>query len=90
MVEHAGELLPKKYTPDFYLPDVNQWIEVKGERWKDNLPKFRYARAMGLDIRLLDKDTIVDFLGCGHFRLKRASRHGVEGAYDLIKRSLTI
>lgn len=30
---------PKHYSPDFYLPDIKAWVEVKGHWWGDDMRK---------------------------------------------------
>lgn len=35
------DLYNSTYTPDFYLPEKNLWIEIKGFWWKDAKEKFK-------------------------------------------------
>ena len=34
----------KSYTPDFYLPDYNCWLEIKGFWWGNDLEKMRIVK----------------------------------------------
>ena len=55
-----GEL--GKYTPDFYLPDQNIWIEVKG-RWFDEQSKLKWEKfhLLYLNSELWDKNRLRQF-----------------------------
>lgn len=45
------EYLPnKKYYPDFYLPAVNAWIEVKGKKYVRQDDDLRWASVPGLEV----------------------------------------
>lgn len=39
---HNVEYMPISYAPDFYLPEYDQWVEIKG--WKDEKSKKRLNR----------------------------------------------
>lgn len=43
----------KHYTPDFYLPDVDKWIEVKGYWWGDDRRKMEAVMAQYPDRKIL-------------------------------------
>ena len=46
------------YTPDFYLPDMNVWIEVKGHLDELSSRKIAGLRELGYDLRLFMYDEI--------------------------------
>lgn len=54
-----------KYTPDFYLPDQNVWIEVKG-RWFDEQSKLKWEKFHFLysNSELWDKKRLRQFSIC--------------------------
>jgi hypothetical protein len=35
-------IIQRKYYPDFYLPEFNLWIEVKG--WEKEIDQFKWAQ----------------------------------------------
>jgi len=46
------------YTPDFYLPTYDLWIEVKGAMMSDPLKRFLEFRKLHPNIWLLDRDAL--------------------------------
>ena len=45
------EYMPgKRYYPDFYLPDYNQWVEIKGKKYIRNDDSIRWAAVPGLEV----------------------------------------
>jgi hypothetical protein len=56
----------KHYTPDFYLPDLRIWVEVKGHWWGNDMRKMvhvgrQYRRRK---IILIDKSKFKPLLAC--------------------------
>lgn len=45
------EYLPnKKYYPDFYLPDFDVWVEIKGKRYYRKDDPLRWASVPNLEV----------------------------------------
>jgi len=49
----------KTYTPDFYLPDQNLWIEIKGYFRKDALEKWEWFHKNYFNSELWNKEKLV-------------------------------
>lgn len=56
------ELLDEKtYTPDFYLPRLNKFIEIKGRIWnKDGLKCNQFKEEYPIDINILFADDLIN------------------------------
>jgi hypothetical protein len=56
-----------KYTPDFYLPEFDLWIEVKGRWIRDAQTKFQEFKKIYPNIMLFNKEALTKF-GIINFR----------------------
>jgi hypothetical protein len=43
----------KRYTPDFYLPDTNEWVEIKGVLSEASRQKIGMFREQGFKLTLV-------------------------------------
>jgi len=59
-----------RYTPDFYLPGADQYIEVKGRQMKD-WPKKRTLFSKDHNLLVVDKTNLVATVGCSDWKLRR-------------------
>lgn len=50
----------KKYYPDFFLPELNLWVEIKGKRYAEEwLPnKIQAVKDAGLNIILIYSEAL--------------------------------
>lgn len=73
----------KRYKPDFYLPDTNEYIEVKPKRYIEETEKFR-----GLNIRIVletEVYALVETAGLDRYILSKEWRSQAEiGPYGSI------
>jgi hypothetical protein len=59
-----------RYTPDFYLPEADQYIEVKGRQMKD-WPKKRELFSKDHKLLVVDKNNLTAIVGCSEWKLRR-------------------
>jgi hypothetical protein len=60
-----------KYYPDFYLPHINRWVEIKGKKYVREFDSIRQASANAILImsdKLKDKEFILNIFNGGHNR----------------------
>lgn len=60
-----------RYTPDFYLPDKDLWIDVKGQMTEKHKSKHKLFTQLGHKLELVFIDEIVRRLGIGYIQFKR-------------------
>ena len=58
------------YTPDFYLPEFNLYIEIKGWQRRNKYLKFR-KQYPELDIKLFDRKKLHNYLGLSYRELNK-------------------
>lgn len=59
-----------RYVPDFYLPDLDLWVEIKGEVTEKSLEKMKlFAQVTGNKIKMVTTADINDYLE-GGFKYK--------------------
>lgn len=51
-----------RYTPDFFLPETNEWIEVKGLLTERATLKHEMFRAAGYDLKIVNEQNIKTLL----------------------------
>ena len=55
-----------RYIPDFYLPSLNLWIEIKGWTRPEHLEKIRlFQVTTGMEIKLIGYPEILNYLPDG-------------------------
>ena len=59
-----------RYTPDFYLPDKDLWIDVKGQITDKHKSKHKLFTQLGYKLELVFIDEIVSRLGIGYTKFK--------------------
>jgi hypothetical protein len=59
-----------RYTPDFYLPGADQYIEVKGRQMED-WPKKRELFSKDHKLLVVDKTNLTATMGCSDWKLRR-------------------
>jgi hypothetical protein len=69
-LEIDGEIT--KYTPDFYIPNEDKFIEIKSEHYLDNINKF-YKLSETKNIQLLKQKDLEELFGCKTRQLYRKS-----------------
>ena len=50
--KYKQPVVDRTYTPDFYLNDLNKWIEVKGYWYEDAILKYDIFRKKFLDTEI--------------------------------------
>jgi len=58
-----------RYTPDFYLPGADKYIEVKGRAMKD-WPIKRALFSKNHNLLVVDKSNLKTILGCSDWKLR--------------------
>ena len=48
------------YMPDFYLPEFNIWLEVKGWMMEEARKKIESFRSMGYSLTIVTKEQLVE------------------------------
>jgi hypothetical protein len=59
-----------RYTPDFYLPATDQYIEVKGRELRDWAKK-RELFSKDHKLTVLDKSNLKQLLGMSHWKIRQ-------------------
>ena len=59
-----------RYTPDFYLPGADKYIEVKGRAMKD-WPTKRALFSKNHNLLVVDKSNLKTILGCSDWKLRQ-------------------
>lgn len=64
-----------RYLPDFYLPEINMWIEVKGKLDDKDMEKMKTFAALGYRIMLYTLKDIEQFSGMKYSALYRSKEY---------------
>jgi hypothetical protein len=60
-----------RYTPDFYLPHQDLWIDVKGHITEKHKKKHRLFRELGQNLNLVMIDELQERLGMSYYMFKK-------------------
>lgn len=60
-----------RYTPDFFLPKQNLWIDVKGRITEKNKEKHKLFRKLGYNFNLVFLEEIEKRLGISYYKFKK-------------------
>jgi hypothetical protein len=70
------------YTPDFWVPDESEFVEIKGRLREMNMKKFHQALHDGHQIKLVQKEQLEDWCECKVHALNKAY---LKGGFDAVK-----
>jgi predicted DNA-binding protein YlxM (UPF0122 family) len=76
------DLGDSKYLPDFYLPDLNLYIEVKGRKKAEDIKKVKTARKLNFKVLLWDGEELLRrgiINNSGDAEINRKYRNGKKG-----------
>jgi hypothetical protein len=62
-----------RYTPDFYLPEQNLWIDVKGQITEKHKNKHKLFRQLGYKLDLVFIEELQERLGMNYYMFKTQS-----------------
>ena len=60
-----------RYTPDFFLPKENLWIDVKGQLTEKHKIKHKLFREFGYDLKLVFIEELKSRLGISYSKFKK-------------------
>ena len=68
----------KRYKPDFYLPDTDEWVEIKGVLTESSRQKIEMFRKQGFKLTLLFESELKLLSPLSYAQVKKSSLYKVE------------